>query len=147
MNTHGPHARRRHAVLAACVLVLPLIHGCQRDTDRPPMLTEGAETPSATADSGALVTQRTMTSDSLQVMSVGGPAPFVADSDRRCEGEAARDWMARAQAFAGPPTDTESSCGAPLHPLWCSSSSWGRSVTIVGCGSPGAAISGPDDGA
>ena len=83
MNTHGAHVRPHHVVLAACVLVLPLVYGCQRDADRPPMLTEGAETPSATADSGALVTQRTMTSDSLQVMSVGGPAPFVADSDRR----------------------------------------------------------------
>lgn len=80
-------SRRTHwsslPALAACLLAVPLMQACDGGSDRPPMLTEGAETPSTTSDSGALVTQRTMTSDSLQVMSVGGPEPFVADSDRR----------------------------------------------------------------
>lgn len=69
--------------LAACLLAVPLMQACGGDVDRPPMLVEGAETPSTTSDSGTLVTQRAMTANSLQVMSVGGPEPFVADSDRR----------------------------------------------------------------
>ena len=71
------------SVFAISLLVTPLMQACGGDVDRPPMSVPGAETPSATSDSGALVTQRTMTSDSLQVMSAGGSAPFLADSDRR----------------------------------------------------------------
>lgn len=37
--------------------------------------------------------------------------PFAASS-LACEGELARDWMERAQAFAGPPTDTDASRAA-----------------------------------
>jgi uncharacterized protein (TIGR03084 family) len=32
---------------------------------------------------------------------------LLGDSDLRCEGDGARDWMERAQAFAGPATDTD----------------------------------------
>lgn len=99
------HPIRRGVIAAALLLALPLLQACDREADRPPMLTESAETPSATSDTGALVTQRTMTSNALQVMSVGGPAPFVADSDRRavyvlagdtdgsgCSGECLKQW-------------------------------------------------------
>lgn len=84
MTTPRPATGRHPARLTvALLLAVPLLQACDRDVDRPPMLTESAETPSSTADTGALVTQRTMTSDSLQVMSAGGPEPFIADSDRR----------------------------------------------------------------
>lgn len=81
-----PLHRRRRSVLstfAYCLLAIPLIQACSDEADRPPGTVPDAATPSATSDSGALVTQRTMTADSLQVMSAGGPEPFVADSDRR----------------------------------------------------------------
>ena len=93
------------SVFAISLLATPLMQACGGDVDRPPMSVPGAETPSATSDSGALVTQRTMTSDSLQVMSAGGPAPFLADSDRRavyaldgdtdgsgCAGDCLKQW-------------------------------------------------------
>lgn len=99
----------------ALLLVVPLLQACGGDADRQPMLTDAAETPSATADTGALVTQRTMTADSLQVMSAGGPGPFVADSDRRavymlagdtdgsaCTGDCLQQW-APVYAPAGEP--------------------------------------------
>lgn len=94
-------------LVVATLLAVALLTACDREggVEPPPMVAEGARTPSTTSDSGALVTQRTMTSDSLQVMSAGGPEPFVADSDRRavymlagdtdgsgCTGDCLRQW-------------------------------------------------------
>ena len=67
------------SVFAISLLVTPLMQACGGDVDRPPMSVPGAETPSATSDSGALVTQRTMTSDSLQVMSARRPVSRILD--------------------------------------------------------------------
>ncbi len=110
--------------LAACLLAVLLMQACGGDVDRPPMLVEGAETPSTASDSGALVTQRTMTADSLQVMSVGGPEPFVADSDRRAvymldgdtDGSACTDDCLKRWAPVYAPT-TEPDLGAGLAPV------------------------------
>lgn len=70
-------------------LALLAVAGCdQQGTgnsfgDPPPMLADRNSTPSVVGGDGTLVTDAADAAGSLTVMSVGGPEPFVADSNRR----------------------------------------------------------------
>lgn len=78
-----------HRLLAAaCMLAVLVATACNQQGegnnlgDAPPAMA-GPETPSAQVEDGTLVTQRTMSAGTLTVMSAGGPADYVADSNRR----------------------------------------------------------------